>query len=65
MSTGVSIIGAGLSRFGRQPDLTGRELGLQAIGAALGRSPSPRACAASRRAQSWNVGQTGNALDRQ
>ena len=31
----------------------------------LGRSPAPRACAASRRAQSWNVGQTGNALDRQ
>ena len=29
------------------------------------RSPAPRACAASRRAQSWNVGQTGNALDRQ
>ena len=29
------------------------------------RSPPPRACAASRRAQSWKVGQTGNALDRQ
>ena len=29
------------------------------------RSPAPRACAASRRAQSWKVGQTGNALDRQ
>ncbi len=27
MSTGVSIVGAGLSRFGRQPDRTGRELG--------------------------------------
>ena len=26
---------------------------------------SARACAASRRAHSWNVGQTGNALDRQ
>ena len=25
----------------------------------------PRACAASRRAQSWNVGQTGKALERQ
>ena len=36
-----------------------------AVGAARGRSPSPRACAASRRAQSWNVGQTGNALERQ
>ena len=35
MSTGVSIIGVGLSRFGRQPELTGRELGLQAIDAAL------------------------------
>jgi acetyl-CoA acyltransferase len=35
VSTGVSIVGAGLSRFGRQPDLTGRELGLQAIDAAL------------------------------
>ena len=33
--TGVSIVGAGLSRFGRQPELTGRELGLQAIHAAL------------------------------
>ena len=31
----------------------------------LGSIPAPRACAASRRAQSWNVGQTGNALDRQ
>ena len=36
MTTGVSIIGAGLSRFGRQPELTGRQLGLQAIEAALG-----------------------------
>ena len=37
-----------------------------AVSAARGRSPpSPRACAASRRAQSWNVGQTGKALDRQ
>jgi acetyl-CoA acyltransferase len=35
MSTGVSIVGAGLSRFGRQPEWTGRELGLQAIEAAL------------------------------
>ena len=35
MSTGVSIVGAGLSRFGRQPELSGRELGLQAIEAAL------------------------------
>jgi acetyl-CoA acetyltransferase len=35
MSTGVSIVGAGLSRFGRQPDRTGRELGLEAIHAAL------------------------------
>jgi acetyl-CoA acetyltransferase len=35
VSTGVSIVGAGLSRFGRQPDLSGRELGLQAIEAAL------------------------------
>jgi acetyl-CoA acetyltransferase len=35
MSTGVSIVGAGLSRFGRQPGRTGRELGLEAIGAAL------------------------------
>jgi acetyl-CoA acyltransferase len=35
MSTGVSIVGAGLSRFGRQPELSGRELGLQAIDAAL------------------------------
>ena len=36
-----------------------------ALGAVSARSPAPRACAASRRAQSWNVGQTGNALDRQ
>jgi acetyl-CoA acyltransferase len=35
VSTGVSIVGAGLSRFGRQPAFTGRELGLQAIEAAL------------------------------
>ena len=35
MSTGVSIVGAGLSRFGRQPEHSGRELGLQAIEAAL------------------------------
>jgi acetyl-CoA acyltransferase len=35
MTTGVSVVGAGLSRFGRQPELTGRELGLQAIEAAL------------------------------
>ena len=35
MSTGVSIIGAGLSKFGRQPDHSGRELGVQAIRAAL------------------------------
>src|SRR5262249_22500694 len=27
--------------------------------------PAARACAASRRAQSWNVGHTGNALERQ
>jgi acetyl-CoA acetyltransferase len=33
--TGVSIVGAGLSRFGRQPERTGRELGLEAIRAAL------------------------------
>lgn len=31
----VSIIGAGLSRFGRQPGVTGRELALQAVRAAL------------------------------
>ncbi|GAB2928758.1 thiolase family protein [Rhodococcus aerolatus] len=31
----VSIIGAGLSRFGRQPGVTGRQLALQAVGAAL------------------------------
>ena len=35
MSTGVAIVGVGLSRFGRQPELTGRDLGLQAIEAAL------------------------------
>ena len=35
MSTGVSIVGAGLSKFGRQPDHSGRELGVQAIEAAL------------------------------
>ena len=35
MSTGVSIVGVGLSRFGRQPGRTGRELALDAIGAAL------------------------------
>lgn len=31
----VSIIGAGLSRFGRQPDLTGRQMAVQAVHAAL------------------------------
>jgi len=36
-----------------------------AVGAVSGRSPTPRAWAASRRAQSWKVGQTGNALERQ
>jgi hypothetical protein len=36
-----------------------------AVGAVSAGSPSPRACAASRRAQSWKVGQTGKALDRQ
>jgi acetyl-CoA acetyltransferase len=35
VSTGVAIVGVGLSRFGRQPELTGRDLGLQAIEAAL------------------------------
>ena len=35
MSTGVSIVGAGLSKFGRQPGRTGRELALDAIDAAL------------------------------
>jgi len=33
--SGVSIIGAGLSKFGRQPDLTGRQMAVQAIHAAL------------------------------
>jgi acetyl-CoA acetyltransferase len=32
---GVSIIGAGLSKFGRQPDKSGRDLALDAIHAAL------------------------------
>jgi len=31
----VSIVGAGLSRFGRQPELTGRQMAVQAIHAAL------------------------------
>jgi len=35
MSLDVSIIGAGLSRFGRQPGVTGRQLAVQAIHAAL------------------------------
>jgi len=35
MSTGVSIVGAGLSKFGRQPDKSGRDLALDAIDAAL------------------------------
>ena len=35
MSGDVSIIGAGLSRFGRQPGKTGRDLALEAIAAAL------------------------------
>jgi acetyl-CoA acyltransferase len=35
MTTGVSIVGAGLSKFGRQPGVTGRELALAAIEAAL------------------------------
>ncbi|MFZ2175282.1 MAG: thiolase family protein [Rhodococcus sp. (in: high G+C Gram-positive bacteria)] len=34
--TAVNIIGAGLSRFGRQPDKTGRGLAVEAIHAALG-----------------------------
>ena len=33
--TGVSIIGAGLSKFGRQPGRSGRELALDAVAAAL------------------------------
>jgi acetyl-CoA acetyltransferase len=33
--TGVSIIGAGLSKFGRQPGFSGRELAIQAVRAAL------------------------------
>jgi acetyl-CoA acetyltransferase len=35
MSTGVSIVGAGLSKFGRQPDKSGRDLAIDAIAAAL------------------------------
>ena len=35
MTTGVSIVGAGLSKFGRQPDKSGRGLALDAIEAAL------------------------------
>ena len=35
MSTGVSVVGAGLSKFGRQPGRTGRQLALDAINAAL------------------------------
>jgi len=35
VSTGVSIVGAGLSKFGRQPDKSGRDLALDAIAAAL------------------------------
>ena len=31
----VAIVGAGLSKFGRQPGVSGREMGLQAIRAAL------------------------------
>ena len=34
-------------------------------GGAAAARPAERACAASRRAQSWNVGQTGKALERQ
>lgn len=33
--TGISIIGAGLSKFGRQPGVTGRQMAVQAIRAAL------------------------------
>jgi acetyl-CoA acetyltransferase len=36
VSTGVSIVGAGLSKFGRQPEKSGRDLALDAIHAALG-----------------------------
>lgn len=35
MSTGVSLVGAGLSKFGRQPGKTGRDFALEAIDAAL------------------------------
>ncbi|NKY32330.1 thiolase family protein [Nocardia speluncae] len=35
MTRQVSIIGSGLSRFGRQPGVTGRQLAVQAIGNAL------------------------------
>lgn len=35
MTQQVSIIGSGLSRFGRQPGVTGRQLAVQAIGNAL------------------------------
>ncbi|MDT9593263.1 thiolase family protein [Nocardioides zeae] len=33
--SGVSIIGAGLSRFGRQPGVTGRQMALEAVRAAV------------------------------
>ena len=35
MSGDVFIVGAGLSRFGRQPGLSGRQMAVQAIGSAL------------------------------
>ncbi|OAK56913.1 thiolase family protein [Rhodococcoides kyotonense] len=35
MTQGVSIIGAGLSKFGRQPGVSGRQMAVTAIGAAL------------------------------
>ena len=49
MSTGVSIVGAGLSKFGRQPGRTGRELALDAIAAAL---PTPGSSGPTSRSRS-------------
>jgi acetyl-CoA acyltransferase len=36
MTTGVSVVGVGLSKFGRQPGRSGRDLALDAVDAALG-----------------------------
>ena len=55
--TGVSIVGAGLSAFGRQPGVSGREMAVQAIRSALADAglewPTCRSPSAAATAPGW------------